>query len=637
MNNWRSVAAVAATYFYFLLFAQFAFLEGLIEGGLAEGALKPVMGAMGFGGLSGCLAAPFLVARCGAGRVMRLAFLGCAVLATVSIPVTGLGGGALVALLIGVFLGIQTVTLAGCLPSWVAKDGTGGIVIGLGTGLAYALCNVPAIFQAPWASQSALVAGVAILAALLVPGDGRGGKPVLDSGRSDRRVWAVTLLLMALVWLDSAAFFIIQHTEEMKKATWGSAHLWRNAGLHFAGAVVAGFVMDRGSLWRVLFVALALLSLASQMVNHGELMHGAGWLYPLGVSLYSVALVMFPGFLSGAATQDEALRRAAGVFAVAGWIGSALGVGMAENLHRVPGWFVLAVGGAVVVLGIWLSGRSRRKLAALGAGVPLVLGLAWWGNRVPNAIDQAAGSSAERGHEVYLSEGCIHCHSRYVRPGSGDVLTWGPTKPLDEVLRDQPVTIGNRRQGPDLMQVGLRRSAKWLELHFRRPRLFDANSTMPSYAYLFDDRRGPDIVNYLGEVDPDQWAKRIAAIAAWSPAEGPGVDGEEFYGRYCTACHGAQGRGDGPLAREFARPPADLAQGPFIHTALARSGETLRVTVARVVKFGVPGTDMPGHELLTDAEALGVADWVLKLRAPSDRHDGKRAASTIRDPLAPAH
>lgn len=617
MKNWRSVAAVAGTYFYFLLFAQFAYLEGLMADGLAEGALKPVMAAMGAGGLAGSFAAPWLVGRFGAALVMRSAFALCAVFAVGSIPVAGVGGGAALALLIGLALGIQTVTLAGCLPGWVAKDGTGGIVVGLGTGLAYASCNVPAIFQAGWVAQSVMVAVVALLAAAVVPAGGTSGKPVVDGGRSDRSLWAVTLLLMALVWLDSAAFFIIQHTEDMKKATWGAAHLWRNAGLHFAGAVLAGVALDRGTLWRVLFGALALLVLASQMVNHVELMHGAGWLYPVGVSLYSVALVVFPGFLSGAATQGVALRRAAWVFALAGWIGSASGVGMAENLHRVPAWFVLAVLGAVVVLGVWLSGRSTRKRRALGVGAPLVVLLGWWGNRAPEAADTTGTSAVERGHEVYLSEGCIHCHSRYVRPGTGDAMKWGPVRAVEEVLRDQPVTIGNRRQGPDLMQVGLRRSAKWLELHFRHPRMFDANSTMPGYAYLFEDHRGPDLVRFLGEVKPEDWAKRIAAIGSWNPGELPGEHGEETYRRSCAVCHGENGRGDGSLAPEFVRPPVDLTQGPFIHTAQARTGESLRVTVGRVVKFGVPGTDMPGHELLSDAEALGVADWVLQIRADS--------------------
>jgi mono/diheme cytochrome c family protein len=34
--------------------------------------------------------------------------------------------------------------------------------------------------------------------------------------------------------------------------------------------------------------------------------------------------------------------------------------------------------------------------------------------------------------------------------------------------------------------------------------------------------------------------------------------GEALYARHCAACHGAAGRGDGPLAPALRRPPSDL-------------------------------------------------------------------------------
>lgn len=45
--------------------------------------------------------------------------------------------------------------------------------------------------------------------------------------------------------------------------------------------------------------------------------------------------------------------------------------------------------------------------------------------------------------------------------------------------------------------------------------------------------------------------------------EPPG--GREMYVRYCASCHGIDGRGDGPVAPQLARPPTDL-------TALERQG-----------------------------------------------------------------
>jgi mono/diheme cytochrome c family protein len=36
--------------------------------------------------------------------------------------------------------------------------------------------------------------------------------------------------------------------------------------------------------------------------------------------------------------------------------------------------------------------------------------------------------------------------------------------------------------------------------------------------------------------------------------------GHRFYVTYCSACHGMEGRGDGPVAPDLRTPPADLTQ-----------------------------------------------------------------------------
>jgi mono/diheme cytochrome c family protein len=38
------------------------------------------------------------------------------------------------------------------------------------------------------------------------------------------------------------------------------------------------------------------------------------------------------------------------------------------------------------------------------------------------------------------------------------------------------------------------------------------------------------------------------------------ASGRDMYLRYCASCHGAEGRGDGPLAGSLTRPPSDLTQ-----------------------------------------------------------------------------
>lgn len=119
-----------------------------------------------------------------------------------------------------------------------------------------------------------------------------------------------------------------------------------------------------------------------------------------------------------------------------------------------------------------------------------------------------------RGREVYIAEGCIHCHSQYVRPGTADEERWGPARPLAETERQRPPLFGNRRQGPDLQNVGARRTVEWQRLHLQAPRAVTPGSRMPSYAYLFGPGPASDgeaLLAYLASL----------GAAASPPAGGP--------------------------------------------------------------------------------------------------------------------
>ena len=111
------------------------------------------------------------------------------------------------------------------------------------------------------------------------------------------------------------------------------------------------------------------------------------------------------------------------------------------------------------------------------------------------------------GRSVYIAEGCIHCHSQYVRPeGVGrDTEFWGPPTRPEDALAQRPVLIGNRRQGPDLANVGLRRQRDWNRLHLINPGLIVPGSRMPSFAHLFEpgqEERGEALLDYLDSLKP---------------------------------------------------------------------------------------------------------------------------------------
>lgn len=590
----RAAVAVAAVYGFFLIFAQFSFVELLRAGGASLAMEKTALGIMAAAGIAG----GFLAAWRGVTPVMVRIALGAAALTSALAPFANAMPGALVvAAATGAALGVATVGLSALAPAWC-----GVAWVGFGTGLGYACCNFPVVFQQSPAGQAWIGAGFAVVGMLAVPS---GMEWRVMETRKVFPLWGALAMFTALVWLDSAAFFIIQHSEDLKSGTWGEPLLWRNAAVHLVLACVAGFWLARGGARALPGTAWVLLAVAALAVNAGSTRGLAGWFYPAGVSLYSAALVAWPGWFSGVNGARPAAWRAAWLFAVAGWFGSANGIGMAQTLKQVPPVFV-AGAGAVVIGVMVLSDKQHWRAALTVAVVTLVAAFS-------QGTESTSPSSAmERGRRVYLSEGCIHCHSQYVRPGWPDEAIWGPARGVEEVLKGEPVLIGNRRQGPDLTNVGARRSEAWLKVHFLNPRELAPDSAMPSYAHLFEDGRGDDLVRYLKESGVGATGSLMAEAARWIPAgSGEGSDGKGLFATHCAVCHGALGGGHGPLSWHFMRPPANLRDGPFIWSG---AGEDRDLRITRVIKFGIPGTDMPGHETLPDADVIALKDYVLGLR-----------------------
>lgn len=587
-----AVVLIAATYGYFLIFAQFAFLELLTKSVGAEG-LRAAMGAMGVGGITGSLLAAWRFRAETYAWSLRGGAVVCAVAAVI-------GASTWSAAVIGLALGWLTVTLVAGLRGVVGIKRL-GVVVGTGTGIAYAACNVPGVFHAEPRTQA--WAGVAFM--LIAMGATRWLRtdPVRVSASRDffgRRAAGWVAVFLALVWMDSAAFYIIQHTAELRAGTWGgSGSLWMNAGIHLGVAVVAGVWLDRDWCGRVAAGAWVCLAVGCLLLDeHVRAYAGAEALYTAGVSLYSVALVYFPA-------RGGRAWLAGILFAVAGWLGSAMGIGMAQDMKAVPWWFVVAAGG--VVVGVLVI----RQRARLGMRKPwLIAGLALM--CAGGKPEVRAEDLAVRGREVFVGEGCIHCHSQFVRPGTQDVLLWGPEKPLAESLKEVPPLLGNRRQGPDLTQVGNRRSPEWNRWHLIAPRTVSPGSRMPSYAHLFreGDGRGEALVAYLGSLGAETVEKRAVQVAEWKPEAGVVADaatGARLFAALCVNCHGEGGRGDGVLAKGLSVRPPD-----WVRDGARRAGE--EEAVARIIKFGIQGSPMAGHEYLRDAEVVSLARYVRSLQ-----------------------
>ena len=613
----RGIALIAITYVYFLIFAQFGFLARLAEQGIGGNGLRAVMGAMAMGGILFSLLAPGLAAFFDEGERLRIGLAICGVAAGLSLAPLNTYTASGIAFLIGVGLGIVTVTLVSDLRAWIGANHP-LVKVGVGTGLGYFICNLPFLFAGSPKLQALTATGVCCIGILIA---GRmTQRPEIDGAIPTRRhsFRYALIAFTALVWLDSAAFYIIQHTPALKAGTWlGSAHLWTNGCVHFAAAVIAGLLLARRDFSTVLAAAVVALGVACVWLAHGQAM-SASLLYPVGVSLYSVTLVAYPSFLTSAVSYSQRARQAGSLYAVAGWIASALGIGMGQNLGYVPFLFVLCAAGIVLLpLAAEKWKWRKREVLLLGGSLASALLL----SKLIAKPVSVSPTAAERGRQVYIAEGCIDCHSQYVRPHSPDELMWGPTESLSALHDQRPPLIGNRRQGPDLTQVGARRSPLWLKAHLENPADVSGGSVMPSYAFLFEDRRGDDLVAYLSSLRNGDAAVHRAEELAWTPdkavlANASTVSGEQVYQKFCATCHDANGAVRTRWAKQFREAPLDLLHEPFKY--VRPSGQNERVLeIARMTKFGIPETDMPGHEYLSDQQIASVSAWIDQSRLKS--------------------
>jgi hypothetical protein len=109
------------------------------------------------------------------------------------------------------------------------------------------------------------------------------------------------------------------------------------------------------------------------------------------------------------------------------------------------------------------------------------------------------------GRQVYIGEGCWHCHSQFVRPVSNESLRFGEVAKPEEYQNElqRPVMFGTRRVGPDLSRQGGRHGNDWHAVHFFRPKSVVSDSPMPSYPWLFEgdpskpNKRGLALITYI--------------------------------------------------------------------------------------------------------------------------------------------
>ncbi|MFZ4637199.1 MAG: cbb3-type cytochrome c oxidase subunit II [Pirellulales bacterium] len=121
------------------------------------------------------------------------------------------------------------------------------------------------------------------------------------------------------------------------------------------------------------------------------------------------------------------------------------------------------------------------------------------------ASPEKCAEALRLGRQIYVGEGCWHCHSQFVRPVSNESRRYGPVAKSEEYDNElqRPVLFGTRRVGPDLSREGGRHGNDWHAVHFFKPTTVSNNSPMPEYPWFFDgapdrpNRRGLALITYV--------------------------------------------------------------------------------------------------------------------------------------------
>jgi cytochrome c oxidase cbb3-type subunit 2 len=172
-------------------------------------------------------------------------------------------------------------------------------------------------------------------------------------------------------------------------------------------------------------------------------------------------------------------------------------------MNRVPLLYI----GVLFTVVFSFAGLALIPERQLGGIEPLV-------NEDGTVYPVEPSGQVEHGRRIYIANGCIYCHSQQVRPegfGADIDRGWGTRRTVarDHIF-DQPPLLGTMRTGPDLANIGVRQpSEDWHLLHLYNPQITSPGSTMPPFAFLFEElelgiERPHDALDFPPEWDPGE-------------------------------------------------------------------------------------------------------------------------------------
>jgi hypothetical protein len=297
------------------------------------------------------------------------------------------------------------------------------------------------------------------------------------------------------------------------------------------------------------------------------------------------------------------------------------------------------------------TGRSDRPpIVAVGswlfawAGAAFLAGIIIASLTIPvrEGIEEVTLTSVEiqAGRMAYDGEGCTGCHSRLVREsdrGMGPAATsW--------FLSSTNFRIGSSRIGPDLQNIARRYPRSLLEMRLEDPQTIQPGTVMPSYANLRGSRKtalvayllqpvppvgGLDDIRRINGIEPSVPDEILRKLEKYTNLESgfifpPVSDEPEFlitasgiYNSRCAACHGLEGRGDGPASWQRFDGGGNMsvvAPSDFTRPDLALRSNA---SVYWRIMEGVPGSGMPAWEgNLTEDAIWHLVSYVKSFAVP---------------------
>lgn len=251
--------------------------------------------------------------------------------------------------------------------------------------------------------------------------------------------------------------------------------------------------------------------------------------------------------------------------------------------------------------------------------------------------------SEERGLAIYVSEGCLYCHTQQVRPLHTDKQYGRPSAPGDyarmkpiDFWRFTPSTLGSERTGPDLSNIGKRQpSEAWHYIHLFNPRAIVKESIMQAYPWMFEIKENtttndvivtlpPEFTPEKGKVVAKQDAMDLVAYllslrqtpikltgnstdsTSLNTSDGDQVNkGNQLYSTQCASCHQINGQGVPNVFPPLIDDPVLNDPDPTEHINIILNG--LQRKVINKIEYA---SAMPPHrDLLTDEEIALIVNY----------------------------